>query len=151
VEVAAGLAGAGVPVRYLNLDSWWYNKGADLGTKEWTPLPGLFPSGANFRRPIVNSLLGKTCVAEPEFPGAKSFSLMEPEKHQNIFLLYIISQRLRDEAKAVSIFLPGAASQHLDITEEISNIIFTKLYLIQFKAEISDFLMCINRCSGSGA
>jgi hypothetical protein len=45
VGVAEGLAQVGVPVRYLNLDSWWYSKGVDLGTRDWSPLPGFFPAG----------------------------------------------------------------------------------------------------------
>jgi hypothetical protein len=47
VGVAEGLAQVGVPVRYLNLDSWWYSKGVDLGTRDWSPLPGFFPAGEN--------------------------------------------------------------------------------------------------------
>jgi hypothetical protein len=53
VAVADGLAAAGVPVRYLNLDSWWYSKGLDLGTKEWAPIPGLFPSGGQCSCTVV--------------------------------------------------------------------------------------------------
>ena len=34
-----------LPVKYINYDSWWYIKGADLGTKSWTPQDSIFPHG----------------------------------------------------------------------------------------------------------
>jgi len=60
VGVAEGLAQMGVPVRYLNLDSWWYSKGLDLGTRDWSPLPGLFPDGKCMS--ITNFLSEKCAV-----------------------------------------------------------------------------------------
>jgi hypothetical protein len=36
---------AGIPYRHLQIDSWWYQKGKDGGTKEWSPGPGVFPDG----------------------------------------------------------------------------------------------------------
>ena len=35
----------GIPYRHVQLDSWWYIKGAGGGTKEWAPGPGTFPHG----------------------------------------------------------------------------------------------------------
>ena len=34
-----------LPIKYINYDSWWYIKGADLGTKSWTPQDSIFPHG----------------------------------------------------------------------------------------------------------
>lgn len=38
----------GLPYRHLQLDSWWYIKGAGKGTKSWTPAPGTFPRGIGY-------------------------------------------------------------------------------------------------------
>ncbi len=34
-----------IPVRYLDLDSWWYFKGEGNGVKNWTAIPEVLPSG----------------------------------------------------------------------------------------------------------
>lgn len=34
-----------IPVRYLQLDSWWYFKGLGDGVKNWTAMPSVFPHG----------------------------------------------------------------------------------------------------------
>ena len=34
-----------IPVRYYQLDSWWYTKGLDDGTLLWAPNPATIPSG----------------------------------------------------------------------------------------------------------
>lgn len=35
----------GLPVKYVEVDSWWYYKGEDLGVSNWTELPDIFPNG----------------------------------------------------------------------------------------------------------
>ena len=39
------LGAARVPARYVQLDSWWYEKAADEGLASWTPMPEVFPDG----------------------------------------------------------------------------------------------------------
>ncbi|XP_063585588.1 uncharacterized protein LOC134762973 [Penaeus indicus] len=34
-----------VPIRYLQLDSWWYHKGEGGGVKNWTEIPYIIPDG----------------------------------------------------------------------------------------------------------
>ena len=36
---------SGIPYRYVQLDSWWYYKGAVGGIKNWTAMPSVFPHG----------------------------------------------------------------------------------------------------------
>ena len=33
----------GLPYRHVQIDSWWYIKGASKGTKTWSPAPNTFP------------------------------------------------------------------------------------------------------------
>ncbi|KAF2355654.1 Kringle, partial [Trinorchestia longiramus] len=34
-----------IPIRYVQLDSWWYYKGLGDGVKNWTARPDIFPNG----------------------------------------------------------------------------------------------------------
>jgi hypothetical protein len=34
-----------LPIKYFQLDSWWYFKGLYDGVKNWTERPDVFPSG----------------------------------------------------------------------------------------------------------
>ncbi|CAH1277104.1 Hypp9481 [Branchiostoma lanceolatum] len=45
VDVMAYTKEAGIPYRYLQLDSWWYYKGVAGGVKTWDARPDVFPSG----------------------------------------------------------------------------------------------------------
>eukprot|EP00041_Stephanoeca_diplocostata_P026733 m.726077 g.726077 ORF g.726077 m.726077 type:complete len:768 (-) comp23028_c0_seq53:2351-4654(-) len=38
----------GIPFRHVQIDSWWYIKGADNGVKTWVPMPGIFPHGIEY-------------------------------------------------------------------------------------------------------
>ena len=35
----------GLPMKYVEIDSWWYFKGPVQGVTSWTPMPELFPHG----------------------------------------------------------------------------------------------------------
>lgn len=37
--------GLNIPYRYMQIDSWWYFKGADNGVKNWTSRTDVFPNG----------------------------------------------------------------------------------------------------------
>ncbi|XP_078674668.1 uncharacterized protein LOC144912809 [Branchiostoma floridae x Branchiostoma belcheri] len=45
VDAMAYAKEVGIPYRYLQLDSWWYYKGAGGGVKTWDARPDVFPSG----------------------------------------------------------------------------------------------------------
>ena len=38
----------GIPVKYLEIDSWWYPKDKLLAVVEWTALPDIFPNGLDY-------------------------------------------------------------------------------------------------------
>lgn len=44
-DVHAYAMEVGIPYRHVQLDSWWYIKGAGEGTHSWTPAPNTFPDG----------------------------------------------------------------------------------------------------------
>ena len=44
LDVHAYARAAGIPFRHVQLDSWWYVKGAGGGTKSWTPGQYLSPT-----------------------------------------------------------------------------------------------------------
>jgi hypothetical protein len=48
IGVKAYAAAVGVPVRHVQLDSWWYIKGENGGTKDWVSQPAQFPHGLPF-------------------------------------------------------------------------------------------------------
>lgn len=41
---------AGIPYRYVLLDSWWYYKGFQDGVKEWIAMGNIFPDGLDYVR-----------------------------------------------------------------------------------------------------
>ncbi|KAI8505567.1 hypothetical protein Bbelb_167560 [Branchiostoma belcheri] len=45
VDAMAYAKEVGIPYRYVQLDSWWYYKGAGGGVKTWDARPDVFPSG----------------------------------------------------------------------------------------------------------
>ena len=45
LDVHAYAERVGIPYKHVQLDSWWYIKGAGGGTKSWTPGPNTFPQG----------------------------------------------------------------------------------------------------------
>ncbi|KAK3742202.1 hypothetical protein RRG08_056560 [Elysia crispata] len=45
VDEVAYLKAQGLPVKYLQIDSWFYPKGHVKGTKTWTPEKSIFPDG----------------------------------------------------------------------------------------------------------
>ena len=51
LSVAARFHEEGIPLGYVQLDSWWYAKGKDGGFVDYRPDPAIFPEGlADFRR-----------------------------------------------------------------------------------------------------
>jgi hypothetical protein len=43
LDVHAYSQRVGLPYRHVQIDSWWYIKGKDSGTKTWSPAPNTFP------------------------------------------------------------------------------------------------------------
>ena len=49
---------AGIPYRYVLLDSWWYYKGTGAGVSRWDAMPSIFPIQSVFlMTPILNPYL----------------------------------------------------------------------------------------------
>ncbi|KJE90013.1 hypothetical protein CAOG_001397 [Capsaspora owczarzaki ATCC 30864] len=47
LDVQVNLNATGLPVQYMQFDSWWYYKGINDGVTLWEPMPSVFPSGLN--------------------------------------------------------------------------------------------------------
>ncbi len=45
IDLAADFRQRAIPVRYYQLDSWWYHKGPDEGVSLWQPRADVFPDG----------------------------------------------------------------------------------------------------------
>lgn len=41
-------SGSAIPVRHLEIDSWWYPKDFFLAVEEWSALENIFPNGLDF-------------------------------------------------------------------------------------------------------
>jgi hypothetical protein len=54
---------AHIPIRYMQMDSWWYYKGINDGVKNWTAIEGLFPNGFD----PIKELTGWPVVAHNRF------------------------------------------------------------------------------------
>lgn len=45
---------AGIPYRYVLLDSWWYFKGTNSGVATWDAMPSIFPHGLEYLYNVTN-------------------------------------------------------------------------------------------------
>lgn len=50
IDVKTYADDAGIPYRYVLLDSWWYYKGVGDGVKEWIAMDSIFPDGLDYVR-----------------------------------------------------------------------------------------------------
>ena len=56
-----------IPFQYLQIDSWWYYKGANGGVKNWTAMPGIFPGSPNSVRNLYKNVNGWPIVAHNRY------------------------------------------------------------------------------------
>ncbi|CAG0900286.1 unnamed protein product [Darwinula stevensoni] len=105
LAVVDHLSEIGLPIKYFQLDSWWYPKGADEGVVEWTALPDVFPNGLqNLYQAVGLPFLAHNRWFSPETTyatenGGEYEFLIEPENGKALPLERRFWDDLLDEAR----------------------------------------------------